>query len=259
MRLRDFSKVTFGDGMRITSVKFMLLPALFLIASAPAEAAGPVVVELFTSQNCSTCPPADKILGDIAHNPDNGLIVLGCHVTYWDHMRWKDTLSLPACTERQRDYAGILEQGRNYTPNMVVNGVSSFDGSQAFDLDLAVRKARQKNEVALIDVAMTEKGFEITLPDLPAGQRIPYELNVLTYKTNQTVEITAGENRGKTILYSHAVSDIKRLPPWQGEAETRLIQTHELNGDRLHGVVVIAQPVRGGKIRAAGEYRIYFN
>lgn len=262
MRLWDFSKVTFGDEMRMIYMKFLLLTALLLVCPLPAgaaEPAGPIVVELFTSQNCSDCPKADALLGRIAHNPDSGLIVLGCHVTTWDNARWKDTLSLPECSERQRDYAGILEQSRSYTPNMVVNGTSSFNGTREFDFDLAVRKAKQKNEVALINVAITEKGFEITLPDLPAGQRVPHELNVLTYQTNRTIDITSGENRGKKITYAHAVSGITRLQPWQGRGEKRLIKASKLNGDHLHGVVITAQPVKGGKIRAAGEYRIYFN
>ena len=266
MERMDFSKVTFGDGMRRLcmgqSPFFTVVFVVFLLITSPVRAAelqGPIVVELFTSQSCSSCPEADRLLTEIAHNPDKGLIVLGCHVTYWDHLRWKDTLSLSACTERQRDYAGILEQSQSYTPNMVVNGLSSFIGSRKSNLEPALRKAREKNDVASIKVSMTEAGYEIALPVLPAGQQIPYELNVLTYMTNQNVAIKSGENRGETIVYSHAVSGITRLAPWQGQAETRLISNKDLNTNHLHGVVVIAQPVRGGKIRAAGEYRIYFN
>lgn len=266
MERMDFSKVTFGDEMRRLCMRqspsFTVLFVFFLMIAIPVRAAerqGPIVVELFTSQSCSSCPEADRLLTEIAHNPDNGLIALGCHVTYWDHLRWKDTLSLSACTERQRDYAGILEQGQSYTPNMVVNGLTSFVGSRKSNLDPALRKAREKNEVALITVSMTEEGYEVSLPELPAGQHIPYELNVLTYMTNQNVAIKSGENRGETIVYSHAVSGITRLAPWQGQAETRIISNKDLNTNNLHGVVVIAQPVRGGKIRAAGEYRIYFN
>lgn len=261
MRLWDFSKVTFGDALRFNWLKTTILTALLLFLARPVQATepGPVVVELFTSQSCSDCPAADALLAQIAHNPDNNLIVLGCHVDSWDHRGWKDTLSLPECTGRQRDYAALLEQGRSYTPNMVVNGVSSFVGSRDFELDLAVRKARQKNDVAAIRVEMTPKGFEIHLPELPAGQRVGYELTLLTYQTNRTVDIATGDNHGQTITYAHAVSEIRRLDPWQGNAETRLIKPYDLNRDHLHGVVVIAQAVRGGKIRAAGEYRIYFN
>lgn len=241
-------------------MKLLLTTLLFLFpVSALAAEKSPVVVELFTSQNCAECPGADELLNDIAHNSDSGLIVLGCHVTSWDRKDWKDTLSLEACTQRQKDYAGLLEQGRSYTPHMVVGGRSSFKGDRDFELDLAVRKMRQDDPAAWIDVKMTEQGFEIGLPELPAGQRVPYELTVIFYMTNRNVEIGAGENRGKTILYAHAVSNILRLDPWQGEKETRLLKAHQLNSDHLHGVAVIAQRVRGGPIRAAGEYRIYFN
>lgn len=243
-------------------VGFALLLLIFVTTAGPAQSEaekGPVVVELFTSQSCSSCPAADEILSSIAHNPDNGLIVLGCHVTYWNHLRWKDTLSLDACTERQRDYAGLLEQGRSYTPNMVVNGSWSFIGSQRSELDQALRKARQKKDVELIQIEMTPEGFQVELPDLPAGQRVPYEISVITYTTNQTIDIKSGENRDKKMTYAHAVSGITRLAPWQGQKEIRMIVASSLNPEKLHGVVVLAQPVRGGKIKAAGEYRIYFN
>ena len=248
-----------------TAFFLLFLTLLSPLSAAVAQQDGqaptlaPVVVELFTSQNCAGCPPADEMLSKIAHNPDNGLIVLGCHVTTWDHLRWKDTLSLDLCTERQRDFSSQLEQGRTYTPQMVVNGKYSFLGSRQADFEKALRKARQDAKVERIDVTMTERGFEIKLPALPAGQRQPYELSVITYMTNRTVAITAGENRGKEIVYAHAVSGITRLDPWQGNAETRLLRRETLSPDHLHGIVIIAQPVKGGAVRAAGEYRIYFN
>ncbi len=242
---------------------FFLLFLAFISPVSPALAQQPgqppVVVELFTSQSCAGCPPADEILGEIAHNPDNGLIVLGCHVTTWDHLRWKDTLSLEECSERQRDFGAQLEQGRTYTPQMVINGKYSFMGSREADFEKSLRKARQENKVERINVTMTERGFEIKLPALPAGQHQPYELSVITYMTNRPVEITGGDNRGKEIVYAHAVSGIRRLDPWQGGAETRLLRREFVSEDHLHGIVVLAQPIKGGAVRAAGEYRIYFN
>ena len=230
-----------------------------LTASAQERATPPIVVELFTSQNCATCPPADETIAKIAHNPDNSLIVLGCHVTTWDRDYSPNTLSLPECSERQRDFGATLEQGRTYTPQMVLNGRYSFLGSRTSDFEKSLRKAKQENRVAPIQVVMTERGFEIKLPALPAGQRQPYELSVITYITNRTIAIEAGDNRGKEITYAHAVSGIKQLAPWQGNAETRLIRNGTLPTERLHGIVVIAQKIKGGPIRAAGEYRIYFN
>lgn len=241
---------------------FGVLPPLQALAAperSQPPAQPPIVVELFTSQGCADCPPADEMLTSIAHNPDNGLIVLGCHVTTWDHLRWRDTLSLPECSERQRHFGAQLEQGRTYTPHMVVNGKYSFVGSRQADFEKALRKARQESRVTPIGVTMTEAGFEVRLPELPAGQRQPYELSLITYKTNSTVAIGAGSNKGKTITYAHAVSGIRRLDPWQGEAGTRLIRHETLPADRLHGVAIVAQTVKGGTIRAAGEYRIYFN
>lgn len=233
-----------------------LAATLIYPVQAADKPASPVVVELFTSQNCAGCVPVDDLAGKIAHNPDSGLIVLACHVDYWDHLRWKDTLSLRACTERQRDYATQLIQGRSYTPNLILNGRVSLIDATGFERSVDI--ARRKQPVERIDIEMTQTGFVIHLPDLPKGQQVPYELNVLTYQTNRTVEITAGENRGKTITYAHAVSGITRIDPWLGHKETRTIEASSLPSDHLHGVVVIAQRVRGGPVRAAGEYRIYF-
>ena len=243
-------------------MRLLVLTAALLISpmAHAADGKAPIVVELFSSQSCSSCPPADAVLAKIAHNPDTRLIVLGCHVTYWDHLRWKDTLSLPECNERQRDYAGALEQNRSYTPNMIVNGRQSFIGSREFELDVGLRKAAaQDDPVIPITITPTKDGYSIALPDLPAGQQIPHELNILTYMTNQTVAIGSGENEGETVTYAHAVSGIIRLAPWQGKKEVRIIKAHTLPEKNLHGVVAIAQAVRGGPIRAAGEYRIYFN
>lgn len=242
-------------------MRLWLFSALLLV-SGPAfaeSAKPPMVVELFSSQSCSSCPPADAILAKIAHNVDNGMIVLGCHVTYWDHLRWKDTLSLPECTERQRDYAAILEQSRSYTPNMIINGKHSFVGSRQAEVDSELRKAERDDPISLIKITPAGEGYTVELPELPAGQRIPYELNVLTYKTNQMVAIKAGENSGEEITYAHAVGGIVRLDPWQGNHEIRTLKNYQLPGTQTHGIVVLAQPVRGGAIRAAGEYRIYFN
>lgn len=234
---------------------FMLLA--FLLMPFQAQAQQPVVVELFTSQSCSSCPPAEKVLAGIAGN--ERIISIGCHVDYWDHLQWKDTMSLKECSQRQRDYGQTLNKGRVYTPNMIVNGKYSFNGSNAAELERSLRISdTRQGDVASISVTMDEKGFLIALPNLPAGERVPYYLTVLGYTVNKTVNVESGENRGETITSAHPVAVIRELDGWQGIQETRLIKNSDLAVEGLHGVVVLAQQVKGGPIRAAGEYRIYF-
>src|SRR5512147_2003593 len=108
----------------------LLLPALLLMLSGPAAAAdaGPVVVELFTSQGCNSCPPADALLGELARRPD--VLALALHVTYWNDLGWRDGFSQDAFDARQRRYVQQLNLSSSYTPQMVVNGTRDVVGSQ---------------------------------------------------------------------------------------------------------------------------------
>ncbi|MCD8526513.1 MAG: DUF1223 domain-containing protein [Alphaproteobacteria bacterium] len=128
----------------------------------------PVVVELFTSQSCSSCPAADKVLKDIAQRP--GVIALGFHVTYWDHLGWKDTLSKSFATERQRNYAAERSSSRVYTPQMVVNGGEEFVGSDKSRLSRAISKA---SALSTITVDRHPQKLSLSLPELSGG---PYML-----------------------------------------------------------------------------------
>src|SRR5690606_23996855 len=120
-----------------------LMTALFLCAAIGAAQAAdrPVVVELFTSQGCSSCPPADRFLGELAARP--GVIALGLHVDYWDYIGWKDPYARRAHTERQRDYSRTLNQRYVYTPQMVINGAFQAIGSDRAAVDGLIEEARR--------------------------------------------------------------------------------------------------------------------
>lgn len=203
----------------------------------------PVVVELFTSQSCSSCPPADAYLSELAKN--TAVIALACHVTYWDHLDWKDTLSLPLCTQRQRDYAGARDSSRVYTPQMVVNGQTEFVGSnRSQGLRAITRAAGAVRAINLVSRDTTN--LTISLPQLDNAP--PQTLWLVSYRTQHTQSMRSGENRGRTITYTNAVTELKNLGPWNGQATTKTIPLPQ-----APTYAILTQSGRGGRIWAAGK------
>ena len=209
----------------------------------------PLVVELFTSQSCSSCPPADQVLKELANNAP--VIALGCHVTYWDHLNWKDTLSRKFCTDRQRSYAAYSGNNRVYTPQMVINGTTKFVGSNRARAAEEITKIT--NTIAPIDIKqLFEKALSITLPQLNTkAERLT--LWFFTYEGPQTQNMKSGENRGRTIAYTNPVKHLKNIGTWNGEAKTLNIPLPPLQSG---GYAILAQVEGYGPIRAAGQLRL---
>ena len=238
--------------MRQKKARYIILFAalaagLFLYAKRPMQAyAGtdmdaPVVLELFTSQSCSSCPPADKLLGKLAEQ-DN-IIALGCHVTYWDHLQWKDTLSRPVCTARQAQYNRTLGRGNSFTPQLIINGRYSMVGSNSFSIGSAFEKTK-KEPIGKIGLSTSDDGLHITLPEkLDADNLI-----LVTYRDDLTQPIESGENNGRTVSYTNPVDKMMRLP-WDGIHKIIVIDTPE---DAAH-IAVLAQKKDSGPIIAAGK------
>ena len=224
----------------------------------------PVVVELFTSQSCSSCPPADKVLEELDQH-DN-IIALGCHVTYWDHLDWKDTLSQPFCTQRQRAYAAARGTGQIYTPQMVVNGQVEFVGSNRSKAVREVDKAAKAGATrALKPIAVTRPGpatLTVLLPQLDPAQLAPgappQTLWLLTYRNQHTQSMRSGENRGRTVAYVNPVSALTALDTWDGQAATRTypLPPELANTPETDGYVILAQSPPTGPITAAGKVSI---
>ena len=209
----------------------------------------PVVVELFTSQSCSSCPPADAYLGELAKQ-DN-IIAIGCHVTYWDHLNWKDTLSLALCTQRQRDYAAARDSNRVYTPQMVVNGQAEFVGSNRSQGRREIVKGAGK----LKAIPMTRDGESLTftLPQLDGAPK--QTLWLMAYQTHHTQSMRSGENRGRTITYVNAATSLTRLDPWNGQALTKTmpLPAKLAAAANTDDYVLLSQSGPGGALTAAGK------
>ena len=219
---------------------------IFLLMSLSVKAkptiSSPVIVELFTSQSCSSCPPADKLLGELSKN-DN-VIALSCHVTYWNHLHWNDTLSQAFCTDRQRSYVRAMKKRTSYTPQMVVNGRHDVVGSRAWQVHDVIEKA--ENEVLLIELSYGAGDLEINLPNIMSGR---YQITLIEYGDNHTQSIPSGENRGRTVHYTNPVMDLIDLGAWDGSSK---VINREINQDHSYAVLV-HENHRHGAIIAAGK------
>lgn len=206
----------------------------------------PVVVELFTSQSCSSCPPADRILSKLTEN-DN-VIALGFHVSYWNHLHWKDTFSREFSDLRQHGYTSIRGSNRVYTPQMVVNGVDEFVGSHASKVKAALKKAGQ-NPIKNINVTMNnDQQIILTLPMAAPDN---YRLWAFGYQKAQNQDIKSGENSGKSVTYANPVISYTNLGAWDGNAAQNWFKKPN---EEIDGIAIIAQSGGYGRIIAAGKY-----
>ncbi len=231
----------------------LIIPLALCLTSAPstyADAANdtpittPIIVELFTSQGCSSCPPADKILDELAK--DKNVIALGCHVSYFNHLQWKDTLSQEFCDIRQHGIQGIRKEHKIYTPQMVVNGKYVFIGSNKAKLSFALQSAQ---ESPLLPITSSKKDALITIT-LPQAQKGDYRLWGFGYKNKVTTSIGKGENTGRVIDYTHPAITYSNLGSWDGTANS--LSFERPDGD-IDGIAIFAQKDGYGEIIAAGK------
>ncbi|MEF2553557.1 DUF1223 domain-containing protein [Aurantimonas sp. A2-1-M11] len=176
------------------------------------------VVELFTSQGCSSCPPAERILTDLASEP--GVLALAYHVDYWDYIGWRDIFGSAENTERQRAYASAFGTTTIYTPQVVVNGMADAIGSH----EGKVRALMDKHPLssvgkgASVTMRVEEDRLHITADAALAGAGGKHPvLMLVTYDDETRTAIGSGENRGTTIVNTHAVQDWRILGMWAGQ------------------------------------------
>ena len=215
---------------------------LLSTTTAVAEPA-PVVVELFTSQGCYSCPPADVIAGELAERDD--VLPLSFHVTYWDRLGWPDTLGLPEGTERQERYAGYFRSGRVYTPQMVVHGRIDVVGSQRG----RVMKALEIMRDNLPDGPVLE--FRDSQLAIGAGAADPSTVWLAAYDDVHEVMIERGENAGKTLRYYNSVRELTELATFVGEPLDIDLPLARLRDEGRAGVAVLVQRKSDGAMLSA--------
>jgi hypothetical protein len=187
-------------------------------ASIRPAAAGAVreVVELFTSQGCSSCPPADRVLGGLASNPD--ILAVSLPIDYWDYIGWRDTLASPLFTARQKSYAEVSGQGQVYTPQAIVNGLKDAVGSDPLAIEKAARQTLETKGVMAvpIDVAVKGAAIDVSIGDAPTGTPMPAGVYLLALTRSTAVIVQRGENAGATLSYSNVVRAIIKIGDWDG-------------------------------------------
>lgn len=230
-------------------------------AAAPASPATPkAVLELFTSQGCASCPPADALLEELAEDPD--VIAITLAVDYWDYIGWKDTLAKHGHSLRQKAYAEQRGDRMIYTPQIIVDGVMPAKGSDKAAVQKAITRAKEKSLALSVPVQLSVKGSDLVV-DIsgPAASGthagvFSGDIWVCPVIQSHEVAIGRGENAGKTVTYTNVVRGWIRLGPWNGHAATFTVPLDRIRQENEDGVVVMLQsgtPATPGPILGAAR------
>ncbi len=210
------------------------LAALLAATSASAGDRPRGVVELFTSQGCSSCPPADRVLGDLARDPS--LVVLSLPVDYWDYIGWKDTLALPQCTARQKAYATARGDGQVYTPQAVIDGIAHVVGADKDAISRTLQEDRGAKGALSLDVSAKVANGRATV-DVGAGAGRTATVWLLEVEPSATVAVARGENAGRTLTYTNVVRKMTRLGDYSGASAH--FETAAPAGADMHYVALV--------------------
>jgi hypothetical protein len=205
-------------------------------ASSASAANAPVLVELFTSQGCSSCPPADKLAGTLMSQP--GVTVVSLNVDYWDYLGWRDTLAKPEYTQRQMAYAKSRGDNDVYTPQMVINGAAHVVGSNRGSVESAIANVRRSAPAAALQIRATDNDIIIDMPNGDAGSDAT--LWVMSIAPAVNVKIERGENAGSSITYHNVVRKLASVGSWNGSAATiKLPRKGIISGDSKSCIAVL--------------------
>ena len=207
----------------------------------PAHADPRAVVELFTSQGCSSCPPADKIVGELAKDPN--VIALSMPIDYWDYLGWKDTLADSRFSARQKAYSHVRGDRNLYTPQMIVNGSAQVIGSDRAAIDGAITNTGKAEGVMSVPVTMTLSGKQINVSVEASKVAATGRGEVWLCSVSRAVPISIGrgENRGQQITYYNVVRNLVKVGDWNGGAGNWTIPLESISSDGVDAAVVYVQ------------------
>jgi hypothetical protein len=229
-------QVLFGVGMAAVGVLGSVMPC--------ASDDHPIVVELFTSQGCPSCPPADALLHELASRDD--IIALALHVDYWDYIGWKDKFASTAFTQRQKSYARAAGSRSIYTPQFIVGGVDHVVGYEPMQLASFVQNHRSLQSTVEVGLVRSGNQLEVTAQTDELRQML---VQLVRYTPLQTVAIEHGENSGKIVEYANVVHDWQVVGKWDGRVPLSLSVENAEDGP----FVAIIQAATHGAILGAAR------
>ncbi|MDV7339953.1 DUF1223 domain-containing protein [Terasakiella sp. A23] len=222
-------------------ITFILLVSLLLLPLSAKANQRLAVVELFTSQGCSSCPPADAFLGELSMR--NDVLALAFHVDYWDYIGWKDIHASPEYTQRQRNYASAFNLRYVYTPQMVVAGDYETSGNSRRNVVRAIEKELSK--ASDLDIRAADGVIAVSGP----AQNQNIHVYRVSFIKEEKTKVRRGENRGKTLTDYNIVSDLVHVGNWRGGDQTFTYDVADL--DPNHGHAIFLQRANDLKILTA--------
>jgi hypothetical protein len=208
----------------------------------PAHADPRAVVELFTSQGCSSCPPADKIIGELAKDPS--VIALSMPIDYWDYLGWKDTLADSRFSARQRAYSHVRGDRDVYTPQAIVNGSVKVIGSDRSGIETAIKSTEKSGGVMSVPVTMSLSGKQINVSVAASnnGPRASHgEVWICSISKAVPISIGRGENRGREITYYNVVRNLLKVGDWNGSPGSWTVPLENISREGVDAAVVYVQ------------------
>jgi hypothetical protein len=208
----------------------------------PATAEPRAVVELFTSQGCSSCPPADKVIGELAKDPS--VIALSMPIDYWDYLGWKDTLADARFSARQKAYSLMRGDRDVYTPQVVVNGSAHVVGSDRAGIEQAIGITRKTEGVMSLPVSMKLTGDQITV-SVAASSKGPAathgEIWICSISKAVPISIARGENSGRDLTYYNVVRNVLKVGDWNGSAGSWTVPLENISREGIDAAAVFVQ------------------
>lgn len=247
-------RAAYGPAMKAYALAMAMVAAALGAALAPlravaGEAANLVVVELFTSQGCSSCPPAEAFLGELAKRGD--LLALEQHVDYWDYIGWKDPFALAATTERQRRYNQRFGRGYVYTPQFVADGIVEASGAEPLTVERAIEQARAKTGPRIkVKVRNDDTGaLYVQLPE--SDSKVLCDVFLVGFDPLHMTRVVRGENGGRTLNNYNVVREFRHVGFWSGQSAR--IELPSLDRGTMRGWAVIVQVEDAGAVLGAAR------
>jgi hypothetical protein len=244
------TKVSTLGGIALAGLSGLAALSGLAMGQAPAPVS---VIELFTSQGCSSCPPADRLLQALSQRPD--IIALSFPVTYWDYLGWKDTLASPENVQRQRGYAAAQGEGQVFTPELVVNGLKVCVGSDLDAIEAALKSTAVTIRKDAVPLSVKRESGQLIIEAGAAPQGSSTKKGkvwIASVQRSSAVTIKRGENAGRVVTYTNVVRELTSAGEWQGAPASYAVPASSLpkGGDMY---VVFLQAEMLGPIVAAAR------